>query len=298
MLKKMTLIGLLIIVLAGNLLANGNDDQHKAERKLEHPLLEKVFPAVDFFITRRGNDPHDIIYMKYNNEYYRMDFPFFGFHFKDVVTQLDSLSNSTINEKIEIMARLYITAKSVKLSGNDFHEVLQKKAKGEVIFKDLNHIKDIEIKAVTDTTNVKNKNSEYIAEFSDDEHSWKLYVRFHNNKLIQAKITKDGKTTQTLCSGAIKTNREINMVITGGLQESLPTPNPPNFIYAVVSENGNDNEVVLTLDITGLPSHNTVLKIEPYDETGTLPVALCWYVKSPKILNNNFKYLLDWKVCK
>jgi hypothetical protein len=272
----MTLIGLLIIVLAGNLLANGNDDQRKAERKLEHPLLEKVFPAVEFIITRKGSDIKKKLYVKYNDELYIMDSMLFGFTFNELISKTNEKSKASLDEKIEIFARLYACIQL--LNETDTLEGIKNRQKYKKNVDEMLNINDFSITEVKNTTKddslkTRYKNYNYKAEWNLDGHYWLLYIRLLKGNILEAEISKDLGPFKNIIIMQKSMNREINIHITGGVQEPTPTPNPLNCVYISVSINGIDTNSNISFDITGLPQEDTTLKIEPLYGSEEIPAA-------------------------
>ena len=261
---------MLIVLLSGVMVsvvnANGGeskqlqfDDYIVDSLKVEHHLIQKVFPGVVFFVETSCImlPPQRRLVGKLNG--FRAIMPM---QFNRLFKEVEKNSKATFFERMKAFVLLKHWENTFNLREDD--GIKKKSFKIEVY-----DLKPVSEKDKKKYQKYSNECYEMKVKYNESESLWIIWMK--DNQILRIEMYYKGKLSNTISpfSSLLKT-REVKIQITGGnfnFETHVSGGSPPDttdHYYVIVSENGTATNDTIKIQITGLtPLHsNTRLQIE------------------------------------
>ncbi len=233
--------------------------------KVEHPLLEKVFPGVEFFVvTSCISLPPVRRLLGYVNGN-RYDMPMlFNILFKKV----EKKSRATFFERMKAFVLLTGWENTFDLREDEGHKIESYK----VEVYDLKPVSEEDKKKYQ---KYSNECYEMKVKYNDNESLWIIWMK--DNQIKHIEMYYKGKRSNMISpfSSFLK-SREVDIQITGGNfnHETHIHPGPPPYpmqhYYVIVSEDGSATNDYIVFEVTGLQPNqeNAYLQVKSIDVYG------------------------------
>jgi predicted outer membrane repeat protein len=232
MFKKMMLVGLTIMMFSGSLFAGGGgskqsrfEDYISDSLKIEHPLFQKVFPRVEFFV-----ESSYITIPQQRRIVGKLDGKIFGLpiEFNKLFKEISENSKATIEEKMELFTLFYFWLQdenSTLLSIEQTNEEID-----DIIFN-------------------------YKIQVIVNKSKYEVFIKIISNQIKRVEFYHEGKRSNLLnLSLASIDFRDVNISIVG---ITPITYGFNNHYYVVVSENGTTLNNSVTFEVSGLEPNQT-----------------------------------------